>query len=211
MLKTTKKSAAPSLPPTSPTFWKGGSLRVWIIMDDSHGAWLSRICLIEYAILGSFLSKTLWIYLWLAFDDVWWSSMDKLRWSLSCLKNRQFLRSSQNKPSLWHQRFKCQSESQVSQNCMFRIWSFCVWVCLSVCFVSYVVSRLSLADGAILPVGINTRWEERERRKNSWKFKPISYQPISILLKLSMVIVQLFYQHYLLQQRKIPQSCIVMC
>ena len=60
------------------------------------------------------------------------------------------------------------------------------------CFVSYVVSRLSLADGAILPVGINTRWGERERRKNSWKFKPISYQPISILLKLSMVIVQLF-------------------
>ena len=43
----------------------------------------------------------------------------------------------------------------------------CIWssskplVC--VCFVSYVVSRLSLADGAILPVGINTRWREEER------------------------------------------------
>ena len=31
------------------------------------------------------------------------------------------------------------------------------------CFVSYVVSRLSLADGAILPVGI-TRDEKRGRR-----------------------------------------------
>ena len=55
---------------------------------------------------------------------------------------------------VWHQRFKCQSESCKSPRIgLFRIWSFCVWVC--VCFVSYVVSRLSLADGAILPVGIN--------------------------------------------------------
>ena len=51
---------------------------------------------------------------------------------------------------VWHQRFKCQSESCKSPRIgLFRIWSFCVF------FVSYVVSRLSLADGAILPVGIN--------------------------------------------------------
>ena len=119
-------------------------------MDDSHGAWLSRICLIECAILGSFLSKTLWIYLWLAFDDVWWSSNGHSMMIIILLKKSAF---SVVIP-VWHQRFKCQSESCKSPRIgLFRIWSFCVWVC--VCFVSYVVSRLSLADGAILPVGIN--------------------------------------------------------